>query len=62
MRIISLSNSKKMEKYIEYINNAGNPTIKQFIEDWEPVGQTLIDRLLAEKLIFISNNRLFVSA
>lgn len=51
-----------MEKYIEYINNAGNPTIEQFIEDWEPVGQTLIDRLLAAKLIFISNNRLFVSA
>ena len=24
-----------MEKYLIYIHNAGNPTVEEFIEDWE---------------------------
>ena len=50
-----------MEKYLNYIQNAGNPTVEEFIQDWEPIGERVIENLKNEGLIFTKDNRLYIS-
>ncbi len=50
------------KQYLEYIRNTGgSPTKQMFIEDWEPIGQAVIDDLLRLKLIMIKDNKIVLT-
>ena len=45
------------QKYLDYVTNTGgSPTVDQFDEDWEPVGEMVRNDLVAQMLITISDN------
>lgn len=50
-----------MEKYLTYIYNAQNPTVEEFIEDWEPIGERVIEDLKMEGLAFEKEGRLYIT-
>lgn len=42
----------KYQEYISYINNTGgNPSIENFDEDWQPVGEMVRSNLKREGII-----------
>lgn len=53
--------SEYLKKYCEYIQNAGNPTLEQFVEDWEPVGEMLRADLYKNNLVVQQEGRLYLT-
>lgn len=45
-----------LDKYVQYLKNArgsgGSVTVKAFKEDWEPIGDTVLNQLRSADLIF----------
>jgi len=43
------------QKYIDYIKNTGgSPTVEMFKEDWEPIGEKILTRMLHSDVDLIS--------
>ena len=48
---------KSYYKYIDYINKCkGNCTIAAFKEDWDPIGQMVLDEMLKLEYVYITND------
>ncbi len=45
------------QKYLEYISNAGKgATVENFIDDWKPSGEKVLNQLKSNNLITIDDN------
>jgi len=52
----------RVEKhYVEYIENAGNPTPAQFDDDWEPAGPMLRRTMTEDGLIQVRDGRMYLT-
>lgn len=50
-----------LKEYLQYIENAGNPTPAQFDDDWEPIGKKLRFEMRQQGLIEErANGRLYL--
>lgn len=50
--------SEMFSKYIEYIKNTGgSPKVSWFIDDWEPIGETVLNDMLKAGLIAITKDK-----
>jgi len=50
------------KQYLQYVINAGGPTIEQFDDDWEPIGPRLRKQLSDEGLIDESDHSVRLTA
>jgi len=59
--ILTLKEENNMihQKEYEYIKNSGNPKVEYFIEDWEPVGQMVLDDLIQDGYAEIKDGHVF---
>jgi hypothetical protein len=47
------------QKYLEYITNAGEgATVENFVTDWDPVGNKVLNQLKSNNLVTIDDNNI----
>ncbi len=50
------------KQYLKYIKNTdGHATLENFIEDWEPIGQTVWNDLIRFKSVEIIGNKIYLT-
>lgn len=51
---------KHYKKYLDYIENVGQPCkVDWFNDDWSPIGQIILGEMIKLKLVIISNNTIY---
>lgn len=53
-------NKNHFERYIDYINNAENPKIEHFDEDWEPIGAKIREDMKQAQLIYEKDGKVYL--
>jgi hypothetical protein len=48
---------KHLLRYIDYLNNTGKIQVKDFDDDWEPIGPMLREELLSLGLVYIIDDK-----
>lgn len=54
-------NADYVKKFINYVSNAGGSVLRdRFIEDWEPIGASVVADLVAEGMLILEDGKFYL--